>query len=424
VRRAIDPFVRDELLALQFTTGRDTIFPGIRRVLPGETIQITDGRILDRRRISPLPDGPVETISETEALARLDRALEDSVRVHERADVPFGLFLSGGVDSASVLAVMARLGRADVSGGLKTWTAAFDVAGAADETARAQALAASVGADHRVLRITREMVWRHLPEIVASMDDPAADYAIIPTWLLAREAAREVKVILSGEGGDELFAGYGRYRHAMRPWWRGGRRMRRRSTFEGLGVLRATPAHWRDGLSSAELQTAAMESRLGAAQAVDVAEWLPNDLLLKLDRCLMAHGVEGRTPLLDPVVAESVWRLPDSMKIRDGRGKYLLRRWLAETVPQAEPFAPKQGFTVPIGAWIAQDGARLGPLVARQAGVREIADAAPVEALFRGARTTRARAAAWHLLFYALWHEAMILGRAPEGDVFEMLAGG
>ena len=234
------------------------------------------------------------------------------------------------------------------------------------------------------------MVWRHLPEIVACMDDPAADYAIIPSWFLARRARHDVKVVLCGEGGDEIFAGYGRYRSAMRPWWQGGRVMRARGTFEKLDVLRARSVSWRDGLGAAEAQAALPgRTRLAVAQATDMADWLPHDLLLKLDRCLMAHGVEGRTPMLDAGMAAAGFRLPDGLKVRNGRGKYLLRRWLEGAMPEARPFAPKQGFTVPIGAWIAAQGTRLGPLVAAQPGVAEIAEPGRVTALFRQAAGRR-----------------------------------
>ncbi len=416
--RAVRPGARGELLQMQFTTGAETIFPGIFRVLPGETLRIADGHLVARSRVAALPDGPPEEIAEAAALDRLDHALMQSVDLHQRSDVPYGLFLSGGIDSAAILATMARLATRPVL----AFTAGFDVAEAADERAQAAALAKAVGAVHATIDVTREMAWRHLPEIVAAMDDPAADYAIIPTWFLARHARQQVKVVLSGEGGDEVFGGYGRYRSAMRPLWQGGRVMRGRGTFDGLNVLRARPAGWRDGLAAAEaVAGAGGRTRLQAAQATDTADWLPHDLLGKLDRCLMAHAVEGRTPLLDPGVAAAAFRLPDALKVRRGQGKYLLRRWLEGALPAARPFAPKQGFTVPVGAWIAQDGARLGRLVARQAGVAEIAEPARVEALFRAADGKREGMAAWVLLFYALWHRAHVEGLAAEGGVLDAL---
>jgi len=370
VPRAIRASAREELLQLQFTTGADTIFEGIQRVLPGETLSCTDGHIVDRRRLSNLPEGGPEDIDEDTALARLDRALEESVDLHQRSDVPYGMFLSGGIDSATILALMARLNDQPVL----AFTAGFDAPGAADERAHAATVARAVGAHHESIEITESMVWQHLPEIVACMDDPAADYAIIPTWFLARRARKDVKVVLSGEGGDEIFAGYPRYQSAMRPWWRGGRTMWARGSFDKVPVLRSRPMGWRDGIAAAEARAAESGwSRLAAAQATDMTDWLPHDLLLKLDRCLMAHAVEGRTPFLDRGVAAAAFRLPDGLKLRGGMGKWILRRWLEKNLPVARPFAPKQGFTVPVGAWIKGQGSRLGPLVAAQPGVAEIA---------------------------------------------------
>src|SRR5271165_7028814 len=335
VPRGIRPAARDELLQMQFTTGADTIFPGIQRLLPGETLTCAEGRVLERRRVPALPAPGPEAIDEEAALARLDRALEESVELHQRSDVPYGMFLSGGTDSATVLALMARLNSTPVL----AFTAGFDVPGVADERAAAAASARAAGARHEAIEITEAMVWRHLPEIVACMDDPAADYAIIPTWFLGRRARADVKVVLCGEGGDEIFAGYGRYRSTMRPWWLGGRVMRGRGSFDRLDVLRARPGGWRDGIAAAEAgATGGGRSRLAVAQATDVADWLPHDLLLKLDRCLMAHGVEGRTPFLDPGVAAAAFRLPDALKMRDGMGKWLLRRWLEKHCPAAKPF--------------------------------------------------------------------------------------
>ncbi|GBQ92309.1 asparagine synthase (glutamine-hydrolyzing) [Gluconobacter albidus] len=415
-RRSVREGARDELMQLQFTTGQDTIFEGIRRLLPGETLRIVDGRIVESRRrhvLHEARDTVPAGLTDMDALARLDTALLDSVEAHLRADVPLGLFLSGGIDSSVILAAAHRLGLPHP----KTWTARFD-AGAADESAQAAALAASVGAEHHVLTVTEDMVWRDLPAIVACMDDPAADYAIIPTWFLAREARKDVTVILSGEGGDELFAGYGRYRRVMKPWWKGGRAPYRSGAFGRRFPQRGR--QWRHGIAMTELALGL--SGLEAAQALDIAEWLPNDLLLKLDRCLMAHSLEGRTPLLDPVVAKAIWSLPGTFKVRDGYGKWLLRRWLQDALPQARPFAPKQGFTVPMGPWIEKQAQRLGPLVARQPCIRAMMPEQDVERLFARASQRGVARQAWTLLFYALWHRHHIEGVPVDGNTFETLS--
>jgi asparagine synthase (glutamine-hydrolysing) len=428
---------RAELMQLQFTTGAETIFEGIRRVLPGETLAVVGGRIVERRRRSALPQaswsaggpagGPAGSAGEApprdedEALARLDRVLEDSVLFHQRSDVPYGMFLSGGIDSSALLALMARLNDRPV----RAFTAGFPGAGVNDERAQARTVAREVGAEHVEVEIGEGDFWSLLPEIAASVDDPVADYAVLPTYRLAREAGSELKVILTGEGGDELFAGYGRYRRQGRPRWLGGGRLRRRGIFDGLGVLREGQgiAGWRTGIDAATRAASLPgRTRLQIAQATDCADWLPNDLLIKLDRCLMAHGVEGRTPFLDPVVANAAFPLADAMKIRRGMGKWLLRRWLQRHLPAALPMSRKRGFTVPVGEWIAARGAALGPLVAAQPGVAEIADADAVGRLFRGAVGGHAGLAAWVLLFYALWHRRHVNGLAPQGDVFETLA--
>jgi asparagine synthase (glutamine-hydrolysing) len=419
VPRRLRTAAQDELLQMQFTTGSETIFEGISRVLPGETLTCTEGHIIDRQRQPALPEGGPEDIDEDSALERLDRALEESVLLHQRSDVPYGMFLSGGVDSSAVLAMMGRLNNQPVL----AYTAGWDVEGAEDERAHAAVVAKAAGAQYEPIEITEAMIWEHLPDIVACMDDPAADYAIIPTWFLARRARQDVKVVLSGEGGDELFGGYGRYRRAMRPWWLGGRVMRGCGNFDKLNVLRRRPTGWRDGFAASEQDAVnGGRSRLAAAQAADVADWLPHDLLLKLDRCLMAHGVEGRTPFLDPGVAAAVFRLPDHLKLQGRIGKWVLRRWLERHLPQAAPFAPKRGFTVPVGAWISGKAERLGRLVAAQPGVTELAEPGKVEALFRKAEEARAGFAAWLLLFYALWHRRHIMGLQPAGDVFDTLS--
>jgi len=412
VAAQVDEERRDELLQCQFTTGRQTIFAGIERMLPGETIVVEHGRIVERLRRDALPEEDAGGWDEDEALQRLDAALIDSVRVHERSDVPYGLFLSGGVDSSVILAAMARIGDAPV----RAYTVGFDVPEARDERAHAAEVARAVGAAHVEVSFGIDDFWRLLPEVAAAMDDPAADYAVLPTYRLAEAARADVKVVLSGEGGDELFAGYGRYRKVLRHRLLGGGRMRRSGTFDGLGVLRSLSPLWRAGLE-ASWQDSARPGRslLQQAQASDIADWLPNDLLTKLDRCLMAHGVEGRVPFLDPHVADVAFRLDDKLKLRDGRGKYLLRRWLHEALPQADAFSAKRGFTVPVGTWIAARADVLGPLVARQPAIARIAHEGRVARLFGAAQGKREGFAAWTLLFYALWHRRHIDGLDTRG---------
>jgi asparagine synthase (glutamine-hydrolysing) len=418
VDASLVPQTVDELLALQFTTGAETIFKGVSRVLPGETIFVSGGRIVERRRLSSLPtEGPVAR-DESDALGALDRALTESVDVHQRSDVPYGMFLSGGIDSSALLAVMRRLNERPV----RAFTAGFADTSVPDERAQARAVAEAAGAEHIEVEFTENDFWTLLPAVARALDDPAADYATLPTYKLGKIAGQDLKVVLCGEGGDELFAGYGRYRSARRPWWRGGSRQpRRRGWLEGLGVLRQETAGWRDGIGAAESVAARPErSPLQVAQAADCAEWLAHDLLLKVDRCLMAHGVEGRTPFLDPIVAQAAFTLPDHLKIRGRHGKWLLRRWLEKHLPAAMPFARKRGFTVPVGAWIARRGVELGAAVAAQPGVEAICTPSAVHALF-ASTNKRALAGAWILLFYALWHQQHLCGAPAGGTITETL---
>lgn len=418
---AVRPETAVELLQLQFTTGRNTIYDGIHRLLPGETLSLRGGRIVERSVRTALPESPPRKLTENEALEELDLALMDSVRMHQRSDVPYGLFLSGGIDSSAILACMARLNDAPVL----AFTAGFPGTAAYDEREHAKSVAKAAGAEHIEIAVTEDQFWKHLPAIASAMDDPAADYAIVPTWLLAAEAARELKVVLTGEGGDEIFGGYSRYRTMLRSPFLGGRVMRKRGFLDGLDILRDSTHRWRNGIAAAERRiSAAPTSRLQQAQALDCADWLPNDLLLKLDRCLMAHGLEGRTPMLDPVVADIAFRLPDAMKISRGVSKYLLRTWLAGKLPEAKPFAPKRGFTVPVAEWIRGRARDIAGPIARSEGVSQLCRPDQVRALFerfadRGGK--HEGIACWMLLFYALWHRIHIEDRKSAMDVMETL---
>ena len=417
VAPVLEPRARDELLQLHFVTGAKTPFQGIVRLLPGETIAVKAGRIVERRRRPALPESGSAQLSEAAALRALDSAILNSVEVHQRADVPYGLFLSGGIDSSAVLAAMARLNERPV----RAFTAGFAGSGVADERARARIVAHAVSAEHIEIAVTEDDFWTLLPEIAAAVDDPTADYALVPTYMLARVAARELKVVLTGEGGDELFAGYSRYRRALRPRWLGGRPMRARGVFDGLDLLRTVPHGWRDGFAATEgSATGGDRSRLQRLQVSDCVDWLPNDLLIKLDRCLMAFGLEGRTPFLDPVMAAFAMGLPDKFKIRRGMGKWLLRRWLETALPEAAALGPKRGFTVPVADWMTRQGKRLGPLLARDPAIEEICQPGAVQSLFESPGLHNG-APAWTLLYYALWHRRHIRELEPAGDVFDCL---
>jgi asparagine synthase (glutamine-hydrolysing) len=305
---------------------------------------------------------------------------------------------------------------------VQAFTAGFSGISAGDERDHARAVAKAAGAEHTEINFSDKDFWQLLPEIAKVMDDPAADYAVLPTYLLASKAKQAgLKVILTGEGGDELFGGYARYRRAQR--WRilGGRRMRSKGIFQGLGIVRGD-ASWRRGMELAEKEAVQPgRSQLQTTQAVDCADWLPNDLMTKLDRCLMAFGVEGRVPFLDRQMAEFAYPLPDPLKVKHKHGKWLLRKWLETGLPVSKPFSRKRGFTVPVGEWISERGRTLGELVAKQPGIQEACHVDSIPGLFQ-ATDTKAGKAAWTLLFYALWHRAHILGLEPTGNVMETLS--
>jgi asparagine synthase (glutamine-hydrolysing) len=441
-----------ELLGFSYTVGETTAFKGVRRLAPGEVLEIREGKVIGgwRRpalalnarsvgfadsspargrasgRSDPPPQGEVAEgrrglkppasadfnpltrfagappEGEHQLLARLDAVLEDSVRVHQRSDAPYGLFLSGGIDSAAIATLMARLNERPVT----AFTCGFDAPGAKDERAQAERVARALNLDWRETRFGEADFWRILPQVAWALDDPTADYATLPTYKLAEAAKGALTVVLTGEGGDELFGGYGRYRRALRPAWLGGRPAEPRPGDPGALERWRAQAKAPQGLT-----------RLQQAQWADVATWLPNDLLLKLDRCLMAHGLEGRTPFLDPAVAAFAFPLPDRFKVRGRYGKWLLRKWLERACPAAEPWARKQGFTVPVEAWIAPRAADIAPRIARLQAVRTLREPEAVQAAF----TAESGGQRWPLLFFAVWSLIHLEGATPEAALAEIV---
>lgn len=404
---SLDPARVDQLLSLNYTLDvgvQETpasIYQGVGRLAPCTALMVTPGAQM-LHYLYPKAAPPPPPRSDDEAIATFDRLFEDSVRVHQRSDVPYGLFLSGGIDSSAIATIMARLSRRPVV----AFTCGFDAPSARDERAQAERVARALGLDWRETTFGEEDFWRIAPLVAEALDDPTTDYATLPTYKLAEAAKGALTVVLSGEGGDELFAGYGRYRRAMRPWWQGGRPAEPRIDAPFLkDGGRAALKRWR-GYGG----WAADQTPLLTAQLRDLYTWLPNDLLIKLDRCLMAHGLEGRTPFLDKPLAAFAFGLPDHFRVRDNYGKWIVRKWLERHCPAAEPWAKKKGFTVPVADWIAPRAADLGPRVASVQGVAEACKPGAALAVFTDPAQAGNR---WPLLFYALWWTIHVGGASP-----------
>jgi asparagine synthase (glutamine-hydrolysing) len=416
VAPGVDEVHRAELLQMQFTAGETTIFPGIRRVRPGETLVVEDGRLVRRVTTDAMPP-KTASIDEAQALDQLGILLTETTSAHMRSEVPYGLFLSGGIDSAALMVAMTAV----TSQPIVALTAAFPDAPSKDESLKARTVAKALKADHHIVELRAEDFFRDLPALAAALDDPTTDASALPLFMLAREARRlGLKVALSGEGADELFGGYKRYRRSL---WLGGlwrEKTRTRGIIERSPSSPAPFARWRDGIAEVErTETGAGRTGMQRLQDIDCQAWLPNDLLLKLDRCLMAHGVEGRTPYLDNRLSPFAYALPNSLKVRGRYGKWLLREWLARHLPAADPWGRKQGFVVPAGKWLNQYRAAIEPLLTRHPAIAAMGLSHRIAGVFEDEKKGQA---GWNLLFYALWHSRHVLGVDSRGTIEDVLA--
>lgn len=325
-----------------------------------------------------------------------DDLLRLAVRERMIADVPLGSFLSGGIDSSAVVALM----QAQSTSPVRTFTIGFGEGGF-DESSYAAEVARHLGTDHTQLQLSPDAALAVIPELPRVWDEPFADESQLPTLLVARLARRYVTVALSGDGGDECFAGYGR--HFMADWLRRRQNLPfavRRTMASGLNllaravredILRRLPlgpsmrhmlrsdrlnrisgllgaTHEEDlyqrlvtsptenltrrGHSRPVQNTPELDGLLSRLLYDDMAGYLPGDILVKLDRATMANGLEGRCPLLDHRVVEFAWRLPSNAKVRHGKGKWILRNLLRRYLPDRLIERPKQGFDVPVSTWL------------------------------------------------------------------------
>ncbi|MBU9376013.1 asparagine synthase (glutamine-hydrolyzing) [Burkholderia multivorans] len=451
-----------------------TIYRGIRKLPPGSWIQFEHAQDTPRIRTywaleHAIDAGHHEPFAGTaaEAVDRLDTVLRQAVARQMEADVPLGAFLSGGVDSSAIVALMQAQSAAPVD----TFTIGFHEAGY-DEAGYAKAVARHLGTRHTELYVTADHALDVVPKLPSIYDEPFSDASQIPTFLVAELTRRHVKVSLSGDGGDELFGGYTRYFLTPRLWRKLHRvpaavRTRIAGALHalrpdhadqlaavaqgawGAGELRESPTRIGDRLHKlGHVMTA--DSRIGLyrllmssvhhperialaghepptpldtvsawpahlsfaeqAMAIDTLTYLPTDILTKVDRAAMAVSLETRMPFLDHHVVEFAWRLPASLRLPEGQSKALLRRLLDRYVPTELIDRPKQGFCAPIDHWLRgalRDwaDALLQPSRLRDEG---FFDAAAVERLWRQHQTGRMnwQHQLWTVLMFQAWLDA------------------
>lgn len=422
-------------LSCQYSPGRDTFFAGVQKLLPGHFLEFSDGIVRTTRWVQPafLPgDAPVSP-------AEIEEVLRGSAAAHKVADVEVAGFLSGGVDSA-YLTALARPAR--------TYTISY-AEPKYDESFPARALARSLGVRNRVRRISPGEFWDAVPAVQYHMDEPLADAAAVALYFLNREAAKDVKVVLSGEGADELFGGYPLYRQAVwaERWQKMPRAVRRAlaALLPGCGLLRrgALPRWQRSARANYVFETTQERDKYlkrdyraptpaqrckpyfdavrgldepTAVQWVDWQTWLPRDILRKADRMSMAHSLELRVPFLDRQVLAAAQALPRRYRCTGRRGKIALRAAAARRLPPQLADAPKRGFPVPLADWLRQEKyyalvkAKLtGPVAER------FFDTGALCALLDAHRAgkTNAMTKLWAFYCFIEWYEVYFTGKIP-----------
>ncbi len=440
----IDPDALRLYLSFQYVPPPLTMTPPVSCLPPGCYVTVRPGAPVDRPSRYWRPMLRSARSPDVDTPERVLTALRGSVAAHLRSDVPVGAFLSGGVDSAAICAIAA-----ETEPGLPTFTAGFARSGYS-EIEEAQETAEALGLRNFSYVITPQEFAARLPQIIWHLDDPMADAAAVGLWFVAREARRRVKVVLSGEGADELFGGYGVYYQpgvvrAATKLPGSGRSLaqamadRIPSGQRGKGLLEriATPLRSRyignanifsgaeiDGLTrygggTANDVTGPVFDQAEAAglddvatmQLVDINTWLPGDILLKADRGSMAHGLELRTPFLDREVMSVASRLARAEKTAAGTTKFALREALGGLLPQDSVERRKLGFPVPIGHWFREELAGYPEQVIREARTEEWLDKRAVTEVlsrFRADDPDVPWRQVWALVVFSLWHQIYV----------------
>ncbi len=376
-----------DYFAYRYVPGPATLFENVRKLIPGGYLLWQDGIVTEQRYYSP-PDARARRAASSMAdpIDGFLGQLDDAVRIRMISDVPFGAFLSGGLDSSAVVALMARHSALPV----KTFSVGF-AESAYSELAHAKTIAESFGTDHHELTISQDHLMEHLPALVRSRDAPVAEPSDIPIYLLSKEARRTVKMVLTGEGSDEILGGYPKhvyeryaglyqrvpqtvrcgliepliaalpygFRRAKTAVLNLGledRRERMPRWFGALsereaGRLLALPRPSRDPLAEVPFQTEDGNSPLRSILYFDQTSWLPDNLLERGDRMTMAASLEARMPFMDHELAEFVSGLPDEWRGRGDTTKRILREAMKRLLPAGILARPKVGFRVPVNEW-------------------------------------------------------------------------
>jgi asparagine synthase (glutamine-hydrolysing) len=395
VRRDLDFEGLYQYLTYLYIPAPSTIYAGVKKLPAGHTLLWQDGRIT----VSPYWDVAYRvdpSITEAAAVERLEGLMEDAVRIRLMSEVPLGAFLSGGVDSGSVVAFMTRA----MDRPVETFSIGFPVEGPYNELDDARRVAAHLGTAHHEMVVTPDAVDL-MPQIITHLDEPMADASVVPTYLLSKFARGRVTVALAGDGGDELFAGYERYMPVQAGLWydrlpgfiRKGlirpvvrripeveqkdalpARLRRMAGDLDRGY-QATFLRWITSFNPAviaRLCTPALQDRfrpfdphrtarayldggespLNRLLRFETKVYLPDDLLMKVDRMSMAHGLEVRVPLIDYRLVEFAAALPPALKLKGFTTKYLFKKMAARYLPKETVQKRKQGFVPPLHAWL------------------------------------------------------------------------
>lgn len=389
-RDAIALFLRHNYIPAPYS-----IYEGINKLQPGKILTLDvsqenkqDYQISTYWSVATTVEQGIArpfTGSDKEAIDQLDTLLKDAINLRMLADVPLGAFLSGGIDSSVVTALM----QAQSSQPVKTFSIGFNETGY-NEAVYAKAIAEHLGTEHTELYVTSAEAMAVIPQLPTLFDEPFSDSSQIPTFLVSQLARNHVTVSLSGDGGDELFYGYSRYFNTKNTWRKintipekirlplahiikaasktGAGKLEKVAEILSLrhpdDLYRRSMSHWKmpssivlgateplTSMTNPDLQPQA-EDFSNRMMHYDLGSYLPDDILTKVDRASMGVSLEARVPLLDHRVVEFAWRLPLSLKKKEAQGKWILRQLLYRYVPQELVERPKMGFGVPIGAWL------------------------------------------------------------------------